>query len=66
QGVVSVTMVTNSATYGDILSKPIFVLGVQKGLELLKQFPGNEAVIITTDGKMVITPGLEGKIELPL
>ena len=66
QGVVSVTMVTNSATYGDILSKPIFVLGVQKGLELLKQFPGNEAIIITTDGKMVTTPGLEGKIELPL
>ena len=64
--VASVTMVNNSSTYGDILSKPIFVLGVQKGLELLKQFPGNEAVIVTMEGKIIITPGLEGKIELPL
>jgi thiamine biosynthesis lipoprotein len=63
--VASVTMVNNSSTYGDILSKPIFVLGVEKGLELLKQFPGNEAVIVTLDGKIIITPGLEGKIELP-
>jgi len=63
--VASVTMVTNSSTYGDILSKPIFVLGVEKGLALLKQFPGNEAVIVTMDGKIIITPGLEGKIELP-
>ncbi len=62
--VASVTMVNSSSTYGDILSKPIFVLGVQKGLELLKQFPGNEAVIVTLDGKIIITPGLEGKIEL--
>ena len=62
--VASVTIVSNSSTYGDILSKPIFVLGVEKGLELLKQFPGNEAIIITIDGKKIVTPGLEGKIEL--
>lgn len=62
--VASVTMVTNSSTYGDVLSKPIFVLGVEKGLALLKQFPGNEAVIVTMDGKIIVTPGLEGKIEL--
>jgi thiamine biosynthesis lipoprotein len=64
--VASVTMVTNSSTYGDVLSKPIFVLGVEKGLDLLKQFPGNEAVIVTMDGKIIVTPGLEGKIELPV
>lgn len=62
--VASVTMVNNSSTYGDILSKPIFVLGVTKGLEILKQFPGTEAVIVTMDGKIIVTPGLEGKIEL--
>lgn len=64
--VASVTMVTNSSTYGDILSKPIFVLGVEKGLELLKQFPGTEAIIVTMDGKVIVTPGLEGKIEVPV
>lgn len=64
--VASVTMVNNSSTYGDILSKPIFVLGTEKGLELLKQFPGTEAVIVTMDGKIIVTPGLEGKIELSI
>lgn len=64
QEVASVTMVNNSSTYGDILSKPIFVLGVKRGLELLQQFPGTEAVIVTMDGKIIVTPGLEGKIEL--
>lgn len=62
--VASVTMVNNSSTYGDILSKPIFVLGVEKGLALLKQFPGNEAVIVTLGGKVITTSGLAGKIEL--
>lgn len=62
--VASVTMVNNSSTYGDILSKPIFVLGVERGLEILKKFPGTEAVIVTMDGKIIVTPGLEGKIEL--
>jgi len=64
--VASVTMVTNSSTYGDILSKPIFVLGVERGLQLLQQFPGTEAIIVTMDGKVIVTPGLEGQIELPL
>lgn len=62
--VASVTIVNSSSTYGDILSKPIFVLGVEKGLEILKQFPGNEAVIVTLDGNIIVTPGLEGKIEI--
>ena len=36
----------------------------EKGLKLLQQFPGNEAIIVTNDGKVVMTSGLEGKIEL--
>ena len=64
--IASVTMVNNSSADGDILGTAIFILGVDKGLKLLQQFPGNEAIIITIDGKTIITPGLEGKIELSL
>jgi len=64
--VASVTTVNNSSGDGDILGTAIFILGVEKGLKLLQQFPGNEAIIITIDGKTIITPGLEGKIELSL
>jgi FAD:protein FMN transferase len=62
--VTSVTIVNNSSGDGDILSTAIFVLGVEKGLEKLKQFPGTEAIIVTVDGKILLTPGLEGKVEI--
>lgn len=60
----SVTIVNNNSGDGDILGTAIFVLGVDRGLELLKQFPGNEAIIVTTEGKIIVTPALEGKIEV--
>jgi thiamine biosynthesis lipoprotein len=59
----SVTIVAKSDNQVDILSTAMFVLGVEKGQQLLKQYPGTEAIFITTDGKKIITPGLEGKIE---
>ncbi|SMD10750.1 FAD:protein FMN transferase [Sporomusa malonica] len=61
--VASVTIVAKSGNYVDILSTAIFVLGVERGQELLKQYPGTEAIIITADGKKIATPGLAGKIE---
>jgi thiamine biosynthesis lipoprotein len=60
----SVTIVNNNSGDGDILGTAVFVLGVGRGLELLKQFPGNEAIVVTTDGKIIVTPALEGKVEI--
>lgn len=62
--VASVTIVAKSENYVDILSTAMFVLGVEKGRKLLEQYPGTEAIFITSDGKKIITPGLTGKIEL--
>lgn len=61
--VASVTIVGPDASYGEVLGKALFVMGIQKGTELLKQFPGNEAIFIGLDGKITVTSGLEGKIE---
>jgi len=63
QQVASVTVVTKAASQADVLSTAMFVLGVDKGQQLLKQYPGAEAIFITQDGKKVVTPGLAGKIE---
>lgn len=60
----SVTMVLNSSTDGDILSTALFILGPEKGLELLKKYPGAEAIMVTTDGKVITSPGLAGKVEI--
>lgn len=60
---VSVTMVMNNASDGDVFSTALFVLGVEKGMALLKDFPGVEAIFVTVEGKVVVTPGLQGNIE---
>lgn len=60
----SVTMVLNSSTDGDIFSTAFFVLGPEKTLELIKQFPGVDVIMATVDGKVIVSPGLEGKVEV--
>lgn len=60
----SVTMVINNSADGDVLSTALFVLGPERGLELLGQFPGAEAIMVTDDGKVIVSKGLEGKVEL--
>jgi len=62
--IISVTTVNSNSGDGDILGTAIFVLGIERGFELLKQFPGTEAIVVTQDGKIVVTPGLQGKVEL--
>lgn len=62
--VSSVTMVLNNSTDGDIFSTALFILGIDRGLALIKQFPGVEAIIVTNDGQVVTTPGLAGKVEI--
>lgn len=61
--VASVTMVMNNSTDGDVFSTALFVLGVEQGMVALQQFPGVEAIFVTTDGRIIPTPGLAGKIE---
>lgn len=64
QEVTSVTIVNNNSAMGDFLSTALFVLGVDKGKEVLKKFPGNEAIIITKDQTVIVTEGLQGSLEL--
>jgi thiamine biosynthesis lipoprotein len=65
RAIASVTLVyKDSNVISDIPSLGMFVLGVEKGIEALKEFPGIEAMFVTTDGKIIVTPGLEGKIDI--
>ena len=61
--VTSVTLVSRDASPA-IRSSAIFTLGIEKGLELLKQYPNTEAIITAGDGRVITTPGLRGSIEL--
>lgn len=58
-GLVSVTIVAESSTDADALSTVLFVAGMKKGLEILVQFPGAEAIFVDEGVQVHITDGLK-------
>jgi FAD:protein FMN transferase len=57
-GLASVTVVADRSTDADGLSTCLFISGMKKGLELLKRFPGTEAIFVSTGLQVHITTGL--------
>jgi FAD:protein FMN transferase len=57
---MSVTLITDSSFDADALDTAVFILGLEKGKELLKQYGGVDAVFITKDKKIYVTEGLKG------
>jgi thiamine biosynthesis lipoprotein len=62
-GLISATVVADSATAGDALSTILFVAGMEKGLELLKHFPGAGAVLVDADLQVYVTADLVGSFQ---
>ena len=60
---ISVTVISQSGALSDALSTACFVLGIDKGAELAKEF-GCEAVFITKDKKIYATDGAASKLEI--
>lgn len=54
----SVTILGPEATSTDALSTAIFVMGPEKGLQLIESMPGFEAIIIDAHGRTYYTSGL--------
>ncbi|HPU01434.1 MAG: FAD:protein FMN transferase [Firmicutes bacterium] len=62
---ISVTVVAPTAVEADALSTAIFVLGPQRGLELVESLPGIEAILVTPQLDLFISSGLQDRVELP-
>lgn len=60
--VLSVTIIAETAIYADALSTGVFILGKEKGMELIENLPGIEGVIIDKDG-VHLSKGLKEKYE---
>jgi thiamine biosynthesis lipoprotein len=58
EGILSVTIVGPDATTTDGLSTTLFVLGVERGLEVIATFDGYEAVFVDSNGVMSYSSGL--------
>lgn len=56
-GLSSVTIISDSSVVGDAFSTACFVLGKDKGLELINSYDGVEAIFIDHDGNMYFSDG---------
>ncbi|MEN1761923.1 FAD:protein FMN transferase [Anoxynatronum sibiricum] len=61
---VSVTIASDTALEGDILSTAVFVMGLEKGYRYVTDTPGADALFITRDDEVILTPGLRQDFEL--
>jgi thiamine biosynthesis lipoprotein len=50
-------VITDSVALGDALATALFVLGPQKGLALLAEYPGSAGLIVAADGMLHPSPG---------
>jgi thiamine biosynthesis lipoprotein len=58
-GINSVTVLGPAGFDTDPLAKIVFILGPEKGLAIINKLPGFDAVIITNEGKVRYSKGLE-------
>jgi thiamine biosynthesis lipoprotein len=61
-GCRSVTIVTAEAVLADGLSTGVFLLGPERGMALLQQLHGVDAVIVTSKNEVLVTPGLKERL----
>lgn len=59
-GLASVTIASDSSAEGDALATACFVLGEEKGIELIRRMPGVQALFIREDGTQTRTEGFPG------
>jgi len=58
RGVRSATVIGPDATLTDGLSTTLFVLGVERGMQLIARLPGVEAVMVDDEGRIFYSDGL--------
>jgi thiamine biosynthesis lipoprotein len=55
----SASIIAGHATDTDALSTSVFVLGVEKGLQLINSLPDTEAILVDNEGRLHYSDGLE-------
>ena len=59
QGLLSTSIITKNAIDADALSTVVFLLGVERGMELVERLDGVEALVITGEGKVIRSSGFQ-------
>jgi FAD:protein FMN transferase len=63
-GNMSVTVVTEDAGLADLLSTAFFVMKPEQALAMAEKMAGVDIFLVTADGRILHTPGLQGRIEM--
>jgi len=63
-GCQSVTVVAREGVLADGLDTGIFVMGPQRGMELVEQLDGVEAVIVDQAGQILVSSGLKDRVQM--
>lgn len=63
RGCRSTTVLAPRAVIADALSKSVFLLGVDQGMALFERLR-IDAVVVTANNEVLVTPGLKGRLEL--
>lgn len=63
-GLMSVTIISDNSLDGDGLSTGMYILGVDKSMELIEAMGGIDAVFIAEDRKVYLTPGIRDNFQL--
>ena len=58
----SVTVLCKEGMIADALATAVFVLGPEKGYTLCQKLEGVDCLIVDQEGKIIISPGLKGRI----
>ena len=63
-GLSSVTIVADDSTEADTLSTAVYVMGVERGSELIESLDGIEAAFVTKERSVYMTSGMPGSFEI--
>ena len=63
-GLLSVSIVCKDGTLADALSTTLFVLGEKEAIDYWRNYGGFEAILVTDDGRVVVTDGLKNSFSL--
>lgn len=64
RGLASVTLISPDPVFADAWSTALFVMGKEKGLELVEKTPNAETLMVTTDGETLYSSGLKENLEI--
>lgn len=66
RGCQSVTVIAKEGIWADGLDTGIFVMGPERGMELVEQLPDIEAIIVGADGRLFLSSGLQTRVRFPV